>query len=79
MNIKTILLFSALTSAVSMQSQEKKQTTMNPFFETYTTPYEVPPFDLIKNEHFKPAILEGIRKQEAEINAIVSNTDRPSF
>lgn len=79
MKIKTILLFSALTSAVSMQSQEKKQTTMNPFFETYTTPYEVPPFDLIKNEHFKPAILEGIRKQEAEINAIVSNTDKPSF
>ena len=62
-----------------MQSQEKKQTTMNPFFETYTTPYEVPPFDLIKNEHFKPAILEGIRKQEAEINAIVSNTDKPTF
>ena len=79
MKIKTILLFSALTSAVSMQSQEKNQTTMNPFFETYTTPYEVPPFDLIKNEHFKPAILEGIRKQEAEINAIVSNTDKPSF
>ena len=79
MKIKTILLFSALTSAVSMQSQEKKQTTMNPFFETYTTPYEVPPFDLIKNEHFKPAILEGIRKQEAEINAIVSNTDKPTF
>jgi len=79
MKIKTILLFSALTSAVSMQSQEKNQTTMNPFFETYTTPYEVPPFDLIKNEHFKPAILEGIRKQEAEINAIVSNTDKPTF
>ena len=79
MKIKTILLFSALTSAVSMQSQEKKQTTMNPFFETYTTPYEVPPFDLIKNEHFKPAILEGIRKQEVEIDAIVSNTDKPTF
>ena len=79
MKIKTILLFSALTSAVSMQSQEKKQTTMNPFFETYTTPYEVPPFDLIKNEHFKPAILEGIRKQEVEINAIVSNTEKPTF
>ena len=79
MKIKTILLFSALTSAVSMQSQEKKQTTMNPFFETYTTPYEVPPFDLIKNEHFKPAILEGIKKQEAEINAIVSNKEKPTF
>jgi peptidyl-dipeptidase Dcp len=79
MKIKTILLFSALTSAVSMQSQEKKQTTMNPFFETYTTPYQVPPFDLIKNEHFKPAILEGIKKQEAEINSNVSNKEKPTF
>jgi peptidyl-dipeptidase Dcp len=79
MKIKTILLFAVLTSSVSAQSQEKKQTAMNPFFEMYTTPYEVPPFDLIKNEHFKPAILEGIRKQEAEINAIVSNTDKPTF
>lgn len=79
MKIKTILLFSALTSAVSMQSQEKKQTTMNPFFETYTTPYQVPPFDLIKNEHFKPAILEGIKKHEIEINNIVSNKQKPTF
>ena len=79
MKIKTLLLFSALTSAVTVNSQDKNKTTMNPFFETYTTPYQVPPFDLIKNEHFKPAILEGIKKQEAEINAIVSNKQKPTF
>ncbi|WP_445719089.1 M3 family metallopeptidase [Flavobacterium sp.] len=79
MKIKTLLLFSALTSAVSIQSQDKNKTAMNPFFETYTTPYQVPPFDLIKIEHFKPAILEGIKKQEAEINAIVSNKEKATF
>ena len=79
MKIKTLLLFSALTGAVSMHSQDKNKTIMNPFFETYTTPYQVPPFDLIKNEHFKPAILEGIKKQEAEINSIVSNKEKPTF
>ena len=79
MKIKTILLFSALTTAVTVNSQDKNKTTMNPFFETYTTPYQVPPFHLIKNEHFKPAILEGIKKQEAEINAIVSNKQKPTF
>ncbi|MQP52606.1 MULTISPECIES: M3 family metallopeptidase [unclassified Flavobacterium] len=79
MKIKTLLLFSALTSAVSIQSQDKNKTAMNPFFETYTTPYQVPPFDLIKNVHFKPAILEGIKKQEAEINAIVSNKEKATF
>lgn len=79
MKIKTLLLFSALTSAVTVNSQDKNKTTMNPFFETYSTPYQVPPFDLIKNEHFKPAIIEGIKKQEAEINAIVSNKQKPTF
>jgi peptidyl-dipeptidase Dcp len=79
MKIKTLLLFSALTSAVSSHSQDNNKTTMNPFFETYTTPFQVPAFDLIKNEHFKPAILEGIKKQEAEINAIVSNKDKATF
>lgn len=79
MKIKTLLLFSAITSAVSVNSQEKNKANMNPFFETYTTPYQVPPFHLIKNKHFKPAILEGIKKQEAEINAIVSNKEKPTF
>ncbi|UGS20136.1 M3 family metallopeptidase [Flavobacterium cyclinae] len=77
MKIKTILLFSAITSAITINAQDK--TNMNPFFETYTTPYQVPPFHLIKNEHFKPAILEGIKKQEAEIKAIVSNKEKPTF
>ncbi|UGS24655.1 M3 family metallopeptidase [Flavobacterium channae] len=79
MKIKTLLLFSALTSAATLHSQEKNKTTMNPFFETYTTPYQVPPFHLIKNDHYKPAILEGIKKQEAEIDAIVSNKEKPTF
>ncbi|WP_343105851.1 M3 family metallopeptidase [Flavobacterium lindanitolerans] len=52
---------------------------MNPFFQPYSTPYEVPPFDKIKNEHFKPAILEGIKRHEAEINAIANNTAAPTF
>lgn len=52
---------------------------MNPFFKAYTTPYQVPPFDLIKNEHFKPAILEGIKQHEAEINAIANGSAKPTF
>ncbi|WP_394336483.1 M3 family metallopeptidase [Flavobacterium macacae] len=52
---------------------------MNPFFQAYNTPYEVPPFDKIKTEHFKPAILEGIKKHEAEITAIANSSEAPSF
>ena len=51
----------------------------NPFFETYNTPYGVPPFDQIKVEHYMPAFLEGIERQKAEIDAIVANEETPSF
>ncbi len=51
----------------------------NPFFKRYATPFEVPPFDLIKVEHFKPAILKGIKDQQAEIDAIASNGSAPDF
>ncbi len=51
----------------------------NPFFKPYRTPFNVPPFHLIKNEHFLPAIEEGIKREEAEIEAIVKNPAPPSF
>ena len=65
---------------LTIEAQEKKEnTTMNPFFQVYDTPYNVPPFDKIKNEHFKPAILEGIKKHEEEINAIANATAASTF
>ncbi len=51
----------------------------NPFFSEFDTPFGVPPFDLIENEHFEPAILEGISQQEAEIQAIIDNPAPPNF
>ena len=65
---------------LTIEAQEKKEnTTMNPFFQAYDTPFNVPPFDKIKNEHFKPAILEGISTHQAEINAIANNTQPTTF
>ncbi len=51
----------------------------NPFFHPYGTPYNVPPFDRIENEHFLPAIEEGIRREQAEVDAIVANPRKPTF
>ena len=51
----------------------------NPFLEKYNTPHDVVPFNLIKTEHYKPAILEGIRQQNVEIEAIIQNTETPTF
>ncbi|MEG0163000.1 MAG: peptidase M3, partial [Mucinivorans sp.] len=51
----------------------------NPFFEPWTTPHGVPPFSQIKNEHYMPAIKQGIDLQKAEIAAIVANPAAPTF
>lgn len=51
----------------------------NPFFDTYKTPFGVPPFHLIKNEHFEPAFVEGIKQQTAEIAAITAQKAAPTF
>ena len=52
---------------------------MNPFFHPYNTTFGVPPFDLIKNSHFIPAITEGIKMQKEEIKAIIDNPATPDF
>ena len=57
----------------------KSETDMNPFFTDYDTPFGVPPFDIIENDHFLPAFKEGIRKQQEEIEAIVANVEPPTF
>jgi peptidyl-dipeptidase Dcp len=68
-----------MTMITSTTVAQKKQTNQNPFFEKYNTPYNVPSFDKIKVEHFKPAFLEGIKQQEKEIDAIASNTQKATF
>lgn len=51
----------------------------NPFLEKYKTPHGTVPFNLIKTEHYKPAILEGIRQQNQNIEAIINQTAAPTF
>ncbi len=58
---------------------DKKSSSENPFFAEYDTPFGVPPFSEIKNEHFLPAIEKGIEEQTSEIAAIVSNPDPADF
>ncbi len=57
----------------------KKQAAENPFFADWNTPYGVPPFDKIASEHFMPAFERGMSLHEAEIDAITSNNDEPTF
>lgn len=71
-----------LTMFSCKKETEEKTTAMNDnplLAETFDTPYGVPPFDLIKDEHFEPAILEGIKQHQAEIDAIANSTEEPTF
>jgi peptidyl-dipeptidase Dcp len=54
-------------------------TASNPLLSAWTTPFETPPFDLIKVEHFAPAFEAAIKAHSAEIDAIADNTDAPTF
>lgn len=62
---------------------EEKTTDKNirksPFFEPYTTPHETVPFDKIKIEDYEEAFMEGIRRDDEQIEKTISNTDEPTF
>ena len=51
----------------------------NPLLAEWDTPHATPPFDLIKIEHYEPAIETAIAVSRAEINAIVNNPAKPTF
>jgi peptidyl-dipeptidase Dcp len=75
----TLILLAATMITACKTGGDKKSSSENPFFAEYDTPFGVPPFSEIKNEHFLPAIEKGIEEQTSEIAAIVSNPDPADF
>lgn len=59
-------------------SSTTAMTSDNPFAKPSTLPFHAPPFDKIKDEDFKPAILEGMKEQLTEIDKIANDTDAPT-
>ncbi|NTW84990.1 MAG: M3 family metallopeptidase [Holophagaceae bacterium] len=53
--------------------------TPNPFFTEWKTPFGVPPFAAIQEEHFLPAIKEGMARQKREVAAITASQEAPTF
>ena len=51
----------------------------NPFFVPYGTPHDAVPFDRIKLEHFEEAFLEGIRRDNEQIEKTINNPEKPTF
>ena len=79
--MKNFLLMAGVTLVLAACSGQKGQDAAgeNPFLSEYNTPFGVPPFDQIKPEHYKPALLQGMEEQKKEIEAIVNQRSMPDF
>jgi peptidyl-dipeptidase Dcp len=70
-----LMIIASVIFASCMQNEKND----NPLLNDFDTPFGVPPFDLIKASHFKPAYLKAFDEQKAEINAIINNPEEPDF
>ena len=65
------LFFTAMAAVSCMDS--------NPFLSEWETPYGIPDFSAVQEKHYIPAVEAGIAQQQAEIEAIIANTEEPTF
>ena len=73
MNMKKILYTAVIAmAAISCNNP-------NPLIEGWNTPYGIPDFGAVKEEHYIPAFEAGIAQQQAEIDAIIANEEAPTF
>ncbi|NHZ85308.1 MAG: peptidase M3, partial [Planctomycetia bacterium] len=68
----SLILIGILIMACSNQNN-------NPFFNEWDTPFQVPPFDQIEEAHYIPALMEGIDRENKEIDDIINNSAPPTF
>ena len=88
---KAVLVFVILAIGITTQAQQlqlqknshpkvsKADMKNNPLLQTWDTPYQTPPFDLIKEEHYIPAFNAAIEMAQKEIDEIANNPQKPDF
>jgi len=76
--MKKLALLMLITSLIfaSCRQEEKND---NPLLNDFDTPFGVPPFDLIKAAHYKPAYMKAFEEHKAEIKEIINNPKEPDF
>ena len=55
------------------ENNKENSKRINPFFEVYNTPHGTVPFDRISISDFEEAFMEGIRRDDEEIEKIVKD------
>ncbi|WP_208094486.1 peptidyl-dipeptidase Dcp [Mucilaginibacter agri] len=86
MNLKKFSYLSVLALLAATTSCKRLSTAgadngeeTNPFFEASKLPLQAPDFAKIKDSDYQPALEEGMKQQQAEINKIAENTEAPTF
>lgn len=82
MNRFLFITFGCMALLACNNSQKSGTTTGEKgsiFLTEFNTPYGTPPFDRIGFADYRPAFLAGMEEQTAEIEAIVNNTEAPTF
>ena len=68
---------------VLLQAERKEhvmsEARKNPFFEPYNTPHDTAPFDRIRLEDYEEAFMEGIRRDNEQIEKTINNPEKPTF
>ncbi len=86
--MKKIVPFLVLTLIVAacnnskektIQSEQQMDNTENPLLTESKLPYGAPDFSKIKDEHFQPAMMEGIAQQQKAVETIANNEEDPTF
>lgn len=62
-----------------MNNNTESSIRKNPFFEPYNTLHDTVPFDNIRVEDFEEAFLEGIRRDNEQIEKTINNPEKPTF
>lgn len=61
------------------ENKIERQQHQNPFFVPYNTPHNTVPFDKITTKDYEEAFMEGIKREDEEIDAIINNPEEPTF
>jgi len=72
-----ILMAVIILSPLNYPNDEKNMN--NPFFKEWKTPFQTPPFNEIKEEHFLPAFEEGMKQHKTEVDELLNSKDKATF
>ena len=75
-NVAILLMTILPTTDITAQTKTDMD---NPLLKRSTLQYQAPHFNLIRNEHFKPAFDYGMDVHNKEVDAIANSNEKPTF